>query len=109
MCRPQHASRERRNESIEEALTLTQHLDSARQISRAVRSQFQRKSGRTFDLTVPDFELATGHDLGELPDEVEVEVRVEHTVKLDRRLRTYELENYSRGERLSKDMHSRHN
>ncbi|KAG6866666.1 hypothetical protein C0991_000776 [Blastosporella zonata] len=97
-------SRKRRNESIEEAITVMQHLDSAHQISHALRSQFERKSGPTFDLTIPDFEL--DHDHG---DDIEVQVRVEHTVELDRRLRTYELENYSRSEGYIQDLRSRHN
>jgi len=103
------ASRERRNESIEEAITVTQHLDSARQISRAIRSQFERKSSGAgaYDLTVPDFELGTDLGQAELSEDLEVQVRIEHTVKLDRRLRTFELENYSRSERCSQDIHSR--
>jgi len=101
------ASRERRNENIEEAITVTQHLDSARQISYAIRSQFEPKSGGGFDLTIPDFELGTDTGQAESPDDLEVQVRIEHTVKLDRRLRTFELENYSRSERYSQDIHSR--
>lgn len=102
------ASRERRSETIEEAITITQHLDNARQVSHIIRSQFEPKSDPTFDLTVPEFNLGTEYEHEDAPEEFEVQVRVEHTVKLDRRLRTYELENYSRNERCSQDMHSRH-
>ncbi|KAF8070358.1 hypothetical protein FPV67DRAFT_1668221 [Lyophyllum atratum] len=70
------ASRERRNESIEEAITVTQHLDSARQISRAIRSQFEPKSGGGFDLTVPDFELGTDPGQAEPPEDLEVQILV---------------------------------
>ncbi|KAF5386139.1 hypothetical protein D9615_002347 [Tricholomella constricta] len=73
------ASRERRNESIEEAITITQHLDSVRQVSRAIRSQFEHKSGRTFDLTVPDFDLGTDPGQSDPPEDLEVQVRIEHT------------------------------
>ncbi|GLB37316.1 putative G protein-coupled glucose receptor regulating Gpa2 [Lyophyllum shimeji] len=87
------ASRERRNESIEEAITVTQQLDSARAVSRAIRSQFEPKSSGDFDLTVPEFELGTDPGQAELPEELEVQVRIEHTVKLDRRISTQGVDN----------------
>ncbi|KAJ7188547.1 hypothetical protein C8R46DRAFT_1055025 [Mycena filopes] len=73
---------ERRNESLGAAITVTQHFASARDVSRAVRSQFESKNGG-FDLT---------------DDDVDVEVRIERTVRVERveRVRGFELENYSR-------------
>ncbi|KAJ7212039.1 hypothetical protein GGX14DRAFT_314956, partial [Mycena pura] len=49
------ASVERRNESINAAVTITQKLLSAREVSRAIRSQFESKNGMGLDLTVPYF------------------------------------------------------
>lgn len=101
------ASRQRRNESINEAITITQNLESARDVTNAIRSQFEQKSNG-FELTVPDFDLSTHHGISEEGHGVEsVHVRIEHTVKLDRRLRTFELENYSRTGRHSRDTQSR--
>jgi len=91
---------ERRNESIDAAVTITQHLTSARDVSRAVRSQFDsKKSGRGFDLTVPDFDLESLPCAGPAPPEdgdAEVHVRIERTVRMERVPRVYELEDYSR-------------
>lgn len=91
------ASRERRNDSIQQALTITHTMESSRQVSQAMRSQFDRKPGGAFDLTVPDFDLDTIEE-GRVLDDMDgsVEVRVERTVQVDRRVKTYELENYSR-------------
>ncbi|RDB24820.1 hypothetical protein Hypma_008004 [Hypsizygus marmoreus] len=61
-------SRQRRDESIEEAITITQNLDSARIVSRAIRTQFEQKSG-PLDLTIPDFDLGTDPGQAEIPDE----------------------------------------
>ncbi|KAF9467334.1 hypothetical protein BDZ94DRAFT_1249105 [Collybia nuda] len=99
-------SRERRNDSINEAITITQNLESARDVARAIRTQFEQKTGNGFELTVPDFDLSTHHEMSE-SHEGGVQVRIEHTVKLDRRLRTFELENYSRTGRHSRETQSR--
>lgn len=88
------ASLERRNESIDAAVTITQTIDSHRQVSRAIRSQFAHKSSG-FELTVPDFDLNT-LESGPEDDLSAVEVRIERTVKVERRPKKYELENYSR-------------
>lgn len=100
------ASRERRNESIDAAITITQHIGTARDVSRAMRSQYERKSNAAFDLTVPDFDLNIIESYPELPDGVDVEVRIERTVMLERRSRTYELEDYSRNARISRDRYA---
>jgi len=90
------ASLARRGESINTAVTITQHIDSARDVSRALRSQFE-KTGGSFELTIPDFdlnELETGPDF---PERVDVEVRIERTVTLQQSTKSrYELEDYSR-------------
>ncbi|KAL0956219.1 hypothetical protein HGRIS_002375 [Hohenbuehelia grisea] len=91
------ASIERRNESINAAVTITQNLESAYSVSHAVRTQFEQKSAG-FQLTVPDFESSEGST--ELPEHMDVQVRIERTIKLeDQRPRTYELEDYSRSGR----------
>jgi len=88
------ASVERRNESIGAAVTITQHMTSARDVSRAIRSQFESKNGMGLELTVPDFDLESGAPGSE--EDVDVHVRIERTVKIERVQKTYELENYSR-------------
>lgn len=87
---------DRRTASLEEAVTITQDIDSARAASRALRSQFEKDTGNTFDLTVPDFDSSIGGHGSELPSHVDVHVRIERTVKVETRPRTFELENYSR-------------
>ncbi|KAF5345273.1 hypothetical protein D9758_008497 [Tetrapyrgos nigripes] len=92
------ASLERRFGSIDEAVTISQGVSSARDVTRIIRSQFDSKTGLvSLDLTIPDFELESS-DCGtfEHADEVSVQVRVEKTVKVERRPKTYTLENYSR-------------
>ncbi|KAG9220986.1 hypothetical protein CCMSSC00406_0002414 [Pleurotus cornucopiae] len=90
------ASMDRRMASLEEAVTITQDIDSARAASRALRSQFEKDTRNTFDLTVPDFDSSIGGHESELPSHVDVQVRIERTVKVEMRPRTFELENYSR-------------
>ncbi|KAF4599742.1 hypothetical protein EYR40_006841 [Pleurotus pulmonarius] len=90
------ASMDRRMASLEEAVTITQDIDSARAASRALRSQFEKDTRNTFDLTVPDFDSSIGGHESELPSHVDVQVRIERTVKVETRPRTFELENYSR-------------
>jgi hypothetical protein len=89
------ATREHRDRS--EAVTISQGIDHPRDVSRAVRTQFEefdQKSTGTFNLTVPDIDEI--YPQSELQQETGVQVRIERIVKLDRRLRTFELENYSR-------------
>ncbi|KAJ7350327.1 hypothetical protein DFH08DRAFT_861060 [Mycena albidolilacea] len=103
------ASVERRNESIDAAVTITQHLASARDVSRAVRSQFESKNGAGFDLTVPDFDLESLAHVGSASHEdTEVHVRIERTVRMERMPRTYELEDYSRNARSTITSRSKH-
>ncbi|KAJ7209626.1 hypothetical protein GGX14DRAFT_499016 [Mycena pura] len=90
------ASVERRNESINAAVTITQKLSSAREVSRAIRSQFESKNGMGLDLTVPDFDLEAELSEGKLQEEVDVQVRIERTVRMEPVPVVYELENYSR-------------
>ncbi|KAJ6593634.1 hypothetical protein B0H19DRAFT_28506 [Mycena capillaripes] len=87
------ASVERRNESIAAAVTITQHIASVRDVSRAIRSQFESKNGMGFNLTVPDFDLES---VSAPQEDVDVHVRIERTVRMERTPRVYELENYSR-------------
>ncbi|KAJ7874759.1 hypothetical protein B0H14DRAFT_2502004 [Mycena olivaceomarginata] len=101
------ASVERRNESIDAAVTITQHLASARDVSRAVRSQFESKNGAGFDLTVPEFDLESLAGSASHED-TEVHVRIERTVRMERMPRTYELEDYSRNARSTITSRSKH-
>lgn len=94
-----NASLQRRNESINQAVTITQTIESQRQISEAMRSQFEPKSDYNFQLTIPDFDLSTLETGPELPEDTGVEVRIERTFKVDRRRVSYSLENYSRSTR----------
>ncbi|KAF7375932.1 hypothetical protein MSAN_00007800 [Mycena sanguinolenta] len=103
------ASVDRRNESIDAAVTITQHLASARDVSRALRSQFESKSGAGFDLTVPDFDLEALSRTGDEEDkDAEVHVRIERTVRMERTPRVYELEDYSRTARSTITSRSKH-
>ncbi|KAK7472972.1 hypothetical protein VKT23_001076 [Stygiomarasmius scandens] len=88
------ASLERRNLSIDDAITISQSISSARDTARIFRSQFDSKTGLTDLLTIPDFETSSMESISEFPEEVNVQVRVEKTVKVEHRL--YTLENYSR-------------
>lgn len=91
------ASRERRNESINAAVTITQTIESARQVSRAMRSQFEQKRSDAFDLTVPDFDLETMESGHGAHEDTGVEVRIERTVRFEKNTKIpYGLENYSR-------------
>ncbi|TFK44487.1 hypothetical protein BDQ12DRAFT_673071 [Crucibulum laeve] len=96
------AQRERRIESLDNAITISQNLDSAREISRAFRNQFEQKSGAAVELTRPDSETDTRPQTSE-----SVLVRIERTIQLDHRPRTYELEDYTRSGRLNRDIHPR--
>ncbi|KAJ7718012.1 hypothetical protein DFH07DRAFT_761764, partial [Mycena maculata] len=93
------ASVERRNESIGAAVTITQHFASARDVSRAIRSQFGSKSGRGLDLTVPDFDFDSLESQPATLEDVDVQVRIERTVRVEGMPRVYELEDYSRNAR----------
>ncbi|KAF7321458.1 hypothetical protein MKEN_00666300 [Mycena kentingensis (nom. inval.)] len=75
------------------ATVLTQQLTSPRDVSRAMRSQFESKSDGGANLTVPDLESMTADKTEE---EVDVQVRVERTVRTEPFGRVYELEDYSR-------------
>ncbi|TFK74538.1 hypothetical protein BDN72DRAFT_812325 [Pluteus cervinus] len=86
------ASRER-DESLGEVMTITQRLDTARDISKAVRTQFEQKSSAPVSLTIPDIESVSSSE------EDVVQVRIERTVKIEGRKRSYKLEDYSRGGR----------
>ncbi|KAF7315257.1 Zn(2)-C6 fungal-type domain-containing protein [Mycena indigotica] len=88
------ASLKGRNESGD-AVTVTRQLTSARDVSRAIRSQFESKNG---DFTIPDMESSAG----DLQEDVDVQVRVEKTVKTESVARAYELEDYSRMARSSR-------
>jgi len=91
------ASLERRNESIGVAVTITQQVTSARNVSRASRSQFEAKNRMGFGLTVPDFDPESLPSAGPATEEdVEVHVRIERTVRMERMPRGYTLEDYSR-------------
>ncbi|KAJ7039162.1 hypothetical protein C8F04DRAFT_950435, partial [Mycena alexandri] len=94
------ASVERRNESIGAAVTITRHIASTRDVSRAMRSQFESKNGLSFNLTVPDFDLESmpGTSVHDSCTDVsvDVEVRIERTVRMEPVPRVYELEDYSR-------------
>ncbi|KAJ7311774.1 hypothetical protein DFH08DRAFT_897594 [Mycena albidolilacea] len=92
-------SAERRNESIGAAVTRTQQITTAREVSHAIRSQFESKNGRGIDLTVPDFDLESVHYAAPLNEEEEVHVRIERTVRLERMPRKYGLEDDSRNPR----------
>lgn len=88
---------ERRNKSIGAAVTITQQIATAREVSHVIRSQFESKNGRGIDLTVPDFDLESVHYAAPLTEEdAEVHVRIERTVRLERMPRKYNLEDYSR-------------
>ncbi|KAF7335588.1 hypothetical protein MVEN_02213100 [Mycena venus] len=88
---------ERRNESINAAVTITQRITTARNVSHAIRSQYESKSARGFDLTVPDFDLESAHYGAPVTEEdAEVHVRIERTVRMERMPRVYDLEDYSR-------------
>ncbi|KAJ7078844.1 hypothetical protein B0H15DRAFT_859491 [Mycena belliarum] len=98
------ASVERRNESVAAAATVTRYITSAREVSRAIRSQFESKNERDHDLTVPDFDVESVRSGRSLPEDVDVEVRVERTVRIERERdrRAYELEDYSRTARSTR-------
>ncbi|KAJ7690660.1 hypothetical protein B0H17DRAFT_1064332 [Mycena rosella] len=97
-----NASVERRNESIGAAVTITQHISSARDASRVMRSQFESKNGLELNLTVPDFDFDSIQSGSAMPDDMDVQVRVERTVRMERLPRVYELEDYSRNTRSTR-------
>ncbi|KAF7340449.1 hypothetical protein MVEN_01965100 [Mycena venus] len=103
------ASVERRNESIGAAVTITQQIAAARDVSHAIRSQFESKNGRGFDLTVPDFDLESAYYAAPMTEkDAEVHVRIERTVKMERMPRVYNLEDYSRNARSTVTSRSTH-
>ncbi|KAK0484399.1 hypothetical protein EDD18DRAFT_710510 [Armillaria luteobubalina] len=90
------ASRERRMQTINTEMTITRDIENARDVSHALRSQFRPKSGLSFELTVPDFDMLTTTD--EYPETPEVHVRIERTVTADQGTASgFTLEDYSRG------------
>ncbi|KAJ7594677.1 hypothetical protein C8J56DRAFT_927361 [Mycena floridula] len=92
------ASRERRNEMISQAVTISQSLETAREVSKAMRQQFESMPKmRALQLSVPDFDLETmTSDDSELPEETNVSVRIERTFEIQQPSSRYELEDYSR-------------
>ncbi|KAF8638073.1 hypothetical protein AX16_010705 [Volvariella volvacea WC 439] len=100
-----HASREH-SQSIDAAITITHHLNSARDVSRAIRTQFENKraGGTTFEVAAPDGDSDFSP---EYPDRTNVQVRIERTVKLEHRSRAYELETYTRNATTSLDQGTR--
>uniref|UniRef100_A0A0W0FWN6 Uncharacterized protein n=1 Tax=Moniliophthora roreri TaxID=221103 RepID=A0A0W0FWN6_MONRR len=89
-------SSERRAQTIDGTYTISQTISSARAVNQAMRSQFEPKGSfaDSLQLTNPDFQLDTLEAAH--ADDVNVQVRVERTVTVERRHRkTYELENYS--------------
>ncbi|KAK0454711.1 hypothetical protein EV421DRAFT_437613 [Armillaria borealis] len=99
------ASRERRMQTINTEMTITRDIENARDVSHALRSQFRPKSGLSFELTVPDFDMLTTDEYPETP---EVHVRIERTVTAEQGTATgFTLEDYSRGSeaRLQRSRH----
>ncbi|KAF9528511.1 hypothetical protein CPB83DRAFT_313968 [Crepidotus variabilis] len=95
------ASREHREEEDLElagaALTLSKNVTGHRNISRVVRSQFDKNQTDPFDLGGgPRDSTSTS----EYPEDLNVSVRIERTVKSKRVSRTLELEDYSRRSRM---------
>ncbi|KAF9476367.1 hypothetical protein BDN70DRAFT_882542 [Pholiota conissans] len=91
------ASRERRDSEDEydhHAVTISKSISAPQDVSRVVRTNFGKSSGTPFDLSRRVTEALSG-DTG-YPDDVNVEVRIERTVKVNHYPRTYELEDYSR-------------
>ncbi|KAJ8521164.1 hypothetical protein ONZ45_g2081 [Pleurotus djamor] len=96
------ASIERRMDSINAAVTISQNIESSRDASSALRSQFERKSGHSSELTIPDFSIHSLDGLPEIPAHVDVQVRIERTVKFENRPpREFPLENYTHSGRAS--------
>lgn len=92
------ASRERQEGSYAEAVTLSQNIGTARDVSRVVRAQFDRKHGVPFDYSRPTFEVEPSNPATQqvvFPEDVGVQVRVERTVRRNRYNRGYELEDYT--------------
>jgi len=78
-----------------ESVIITHDIEAPRDVLRAARTpeELEQKSPGTFNITALDMDefqtrLQAQQDAG-------VQVRIERTVKLDRQLRTSELENYS--------------
>ncbi|KAF8200740.1 hypothetical protein BJ912DRAFT_579075 [Pholiota molesta] len=90
------ASRERRDSEDydDPAVTISKNIPAPRDVSRVVRTNFDKNSNTPFDLSRRVTEAMSG-DTG-YPDDVNVEVRIERTVKLNHYTKTYELEDYSR-------------
>ncbi|KAF5325757.1 hypothetical protein D9611_000076 [Ephemerocybe angulata] len=104
------ASRERQEGSYAEAVTLSQNIGTARDVSRVVRAQFDRKHGVPFDYSRPTFEVEPSNPATQqvvFPEDVGVQVRVERTVRRNRHNRGYELEDYT-SRRSRNEISSRH-
>ncbi|KAJ7124979.1 hypothetical protein C8R44DRAFT_781962 [Mycena epipterygia] len=93
---------ERRNQSIGAAVTVTQQIVSARDVSHAIRSQFESKNGMGLELTVPDFNFDSIPCTSPIHEDVDVQVRIERTVRMERLPHVYELEDYSRNARTTR-------
>ncbi len=92
-------------QTINTEMTITRDIENARDVSHALRSQFRPKSGLSFELTVPDFDMLTTNEYPETP---EVHVRIERTVTAEQGTATgFTLEDYSRGSeaRLQRSRH----
>lgn len=93
---------ERRNQSIGDAVTVTQQIVSARDVSHAIRSQFESKNDMGLELTVPDFDFDSIPCASHIHEDVDVQVRIERTVRMERLPHVYELEDYSRSARTTR-------
>jgi len=97
------ASRERRMESDDTAITITQENLSHREISEALRTHLSQKRSGSHSQPVRQYQLRRS-DLEQTSDQqhsedFDVLVRVERTVKVERLSRTVQMEDYSRGVR----------
>ncbi|TFK25561.1 hypothetical protein FA15DRAFT_668453 [Coprinopsis marcescibilis] len=96
------ASRERQAGSYDEAVTISQNVGTAREVSRVIRTHLDSKHGLPLDFSRAAYEIDPNLQNRQVtfPDDVGVQVRVERTVRRDRRaLDRYELEDYSRRSR----------
>lgn len=89
------ASRERREEEDFEdaAITISKNISTHRDISRVVRTNFDKSRSSPFEFSR---RARNSLESNESPEHVDVQVRIEKTVKLNHYTRTYELEDYSR-------------
>jgi hypothetical protein len=91
-----------------ESVTITHDIDSPRDVSCAVRTfeALEHKSTGAFSNPLPDMDEF--YTRSQVQQDARVQVRIERTVRLDRRLRTFELENYSRIGGRSRDTTTEH-